>query len=64
MEGVRESEIEREKKDQTSIIGALSIDVKGFFFNTAKGVDLTMNIIGSRRRLSHVGLDVRILSLY
>lgn len=44
MVGVRVSVNER----KTSIIGAVSIEVKGFFFSTAKGVDLAMNIIGSR----------------
>ena len=33
---------------KTSIIGDVSIEVKGFFFSTAKGVVLAMDIIGSR----------------
>ena len=48
MVGTRVSVNEREKRTYTSIIGAFIIDVKGFFFSTAKGVDLAMNIIGSR----------------
>ena len=42
--GARVSVNERE----TSIIGDVSIEVKGFFFSAAKGVDLAMDIIGSR----------------